>query len=149
MDYKVCLEDSIFLCTLGLTQWNLNSFELFWWYQTFLCLNFAFINWDSQQGRDLATSGCKKKWIGSILFLCWLWGKWYHQIWIQTYLGFIVLILTLSPRLWGLSMHFNFHKFCVLIVWIVLLSWFDIRNSKLQFESLGKNCMESSCPNII
>ena len=110
---------------------------------------FCFYKLRQPTGQRLSNVRMQKKWIGSILFLCWLWGKWYHQIWIQTYLGFIVLILTLSPRLWGLSMHFNFHKFCVLIVWIVLLSWFDIRNSKLQFESLGKNCMESSCPNII
>ena len=49
------------------------------------CLSLEKLNWDSQQGRDLATSGRNKKIsIGPV---------WYHQIWIQTYLGFMVLIL--------------------------------------------------------
>ena len=59
------------LCTLGLTQWNLNSFEFIciWWYQTFLIIL-----------ARLKSFYIMKK-------------VWYHQIWIQNYLCFIVLIL--------------------------------------------------------
>ena len=43
---------------LGLTPWNLSCFE-FKFYDT--RLPHKFLNWDSQQGRDLATSGRNKK----------------------------------------------------------------------------------------
>ena len=62
------------------------------------CLSLAFLNWDSQQGRDLATSGCSKKKIQLGQSYSYIIRKvWYHQIWIQTYLGFIVLILLYIP----------------------------------------------------
>ena len=54
-------------------------------------LSLAFLNWDSQQGRDRATSGRNN------FFYSYPKGKvWCHWIWIQTYFGFIVLILPLS-----------------------------------------------------
>ena len=52
------------------------------------------LNWDSQQGRDRETSGHKIFFlIGPILFLYIMRKVWYHQILIQNYLDFIVLIL--------------------------------------------------------
>ena len=50
--------------------------------------------WDSQQGRDFAKSGHNKKlfWWGQSYFYI-MRKVWYHQIWIQSYFGFIVLIL--------------------------------------------------------
>ena len=51
----------------------------------------AFLNWDSQQGRDLVTSGRNKKnQLGHYIMM----KIWYHEIWIQNYLGFIVSDLT-------------------------------------------------------
>ena len=47
------------------------------------------LNWDSQQGRDRATSGRNKKNSRANIMR----KIWYNQIWIQKYLGFIVLIL--------------------------------------------------------
>ena len=50
------------------------------------------LNWDSQQGRDLATSGRNKKKVNRAN--SYIMRKvWYHQIWIQNNLGFMVLIL--------------------------------------------------------
>ena len=49
------------------------DFQPFLWsYSSHGGVSLAFLNWDSQQGRDLATSGRnKKKSIGPILFLCY------------------------------------------------------------------------------
>ena len=113
--YLICV------LTLGLTQWNLNSFEfkfddtrLSSWYKNkiglietlfccFLtllclcpvgCLSLEKFSWDSQQGRDRATSGSNKIKFQSDQYYSYIIRKvWYHQIRIQTYLGFIVLIL--------------------------------------------------------
>ena len=55
------------------------------------CLSFEKLNWDSQQGRDIATSGRNKKInCANLILICIMRKVWYHQIWIQTYLGFIV-----------------------------------------------------------
>ena len=59
------------------------------------CLSFEKLNWDSQQGsqqgRDLATSGGNEKnfQLGQS-YSCIMRKVWYHQIWIQKNLGFIV-----------------------------------------------------------
>jgi hypothetical protein len=59
------------------------------------CLSVEKLNWDSQQGRDLATSGHNKENFQSGQSYSYIMRKvWYNQIWIQTYFGFIVLILT-------------------------------------------------------
>ena len=52
------------------------------------------LNWDSQQGRDRTTSGRNNFfWLGQSY--SYIMRKvWYHQIWIQKYLGFIVSDLT-------------------------------------------------------
>ena len=50
------------------------------------------------QVRILATSGGNKKKFQLGQFYSYIMRKvWYYQIWIQTYLGFIVLILTYTP----------------------------------------------------
>ena len=97
--------------TLGLTRWNLNSFEFkfddtrlssyfkdkigpidFFFLHPDIALSLACWlsqqNLDSQQDRDRATSGCNKKSYSYIMRKVW-----YHQSWIQNYWGFIVLIL--------------------------------------------------------
>ena len=51
------------------------------------------LNWDSQQRRVLAMSGHNKKNQLGQSYSYIMRKVWYHQIWIQTYLGFIVLIL--------------------------------------------------------
>ena len=66
----------------------------------------AFLNRDSQQGRDLATSGCNKKSMGPIFFYT-MRKVWYHQIWIQNYFSFIVLILMYVAFEIGLNMSFE------------------------------------------
>ena len=59
------------------------------------CLSLEKLSWDSQQGRDGATSGSNKLQFQSGQSFCYIMRKvWCHQIWTQTYLGFIVLILT-------------------------------------------------------
>ena len=86
-----------FMYMLGLTQWNLNSLNSNFMIPDFPhnirirlapieifvccvltllslcpvgCLSLAFLNWDSQQGRDVVMSGCNKKIsIRPILFL--------------------------------------------------------------------------------
>ena len=56
------------------------------------CLSFEKLNWDSQQGRDLAMSGSNKKKIQLSQSCSYImWKVCNHLIWIQTYLGFIVL----------------------------------------------------------
>ena len=61
--------------------------------------------WDSQQGRELAKSGSKKKEIQFCQSYSYVNRKvWYHQIWIPNNLGFMVLILTYLP-----TMSNNFH----------------------------------------
>ena len=58
------------------------------------CLSLEKLNWDSQQGRDLATSGRnKQKFQLGQSYSCIMKKVWYHQIWIQNNLGFMVLIL--------------------------------------------------------
>ena len=70
---------------------------------TFLCLcpvgylSLAFLNWNSQQGRGRATSGGNKKNQSVKSYSYIRWKVWYCQIWIQIYLGFIVLILMFMP----------------------------------------------------
>ena len=54
--------------------------------------------WASQQGRNLATSGGNKKKFRLGQSYSYIMRKvWYHQIWIQNNLGFIVLILMYVP----------------------------------------------------
>ena len=60
------------------------------------CLSLAFLNWDSQQGSDLAKSGCNKKIQLGQSYSYIMRKVWYHQIWNQNYLGFIVLILNID-----------------------------------------------------
>ena len=63
------------------------------------CLSLAFLNWDSQQGRDLATSGCNKNKFQLDQSYSYIMRKvWYHQIWIQNNLGFMVSDLLYSPE---------------------------------------------------
>ena len=55
------------------------------------CLSLAFQNWDSQQGRDLAMSGRNKQKFQLGQSYSYIMRKvWYHQIWIQNNLGFMV-----------------------------------------------------------
>ena len=54
------------------------------------CLSLEKLNWDSQQGRDLATSGCNKKNQLSQSYSYINRKVWHHQIWIQNNLGFMV-----------------------------------------------------------
>ena len=57
-----------------------------------ITLGVMLIDWDSQQGRERATSGRYKKiWLGQSYIMRKVW---YHQIWIQNCLGFIVLWCT-------------------------------------------------------
>ena len=108
------------VCKVGMTQWNRNGFEFIWWYQTFLiikkedgldeknffcvltllflcpvgCLSLEKFGWNSKQGRDRETSGSNKIRFQSGQSYSYIERKvWYHQIWIKTYLNFIVLIL--------------------------------------------------------
>ena len=108
-----------------LTQWKLNSFEfkfddtrLSSLYKnkigpikkkccilTLLCLcpvgcfSLVQLNWESQQGRDIATSGRNNLFFNlANLFLYIMMKVWYHQIRIQNNLGFMVLILMSSPN---------------------------------------------------
>ena len=62
------------------------------------CLSSAFLNGDSQQGRDLATSGLNKKnqLCQSLYYI--MRKVWYHQIWIQTNFGFMVSDLKYIPK---------------------------------------------------
>ena len=56
------------------------------------------LNWDSHQGRDLATSGRNKEKFQLGQSYSYIMRKvWYHQIWIQNNLGFMVLILLYTP----------------------------------------------------
>ena len=82
---------------------------------TLLSLSLAFQNWDSQQVRDLATSGRNrhKFQLGQSYFYI-MRKVWYHQIWIQNNLGFMVLILVgahcLDLDLNGLLTRLNFWR---------------------------------------
>ena len=69
-------------------------------------ISLAFLNWDSQQGRDLATSGHNKKNRTGQSYYNIMRKVWYHQILILTYLGFIVLILNCMVY----EIHFEFCK---------------------------------------
>ena len=63
------------------------------------CLSLAFLNWDSQRGRDLAMSGGNKQKFQLCQSYSYIIRKvWYPQIWIQNNLGFMVLILIQIPR---------------------------------------------------
>ena len=66
------------------------------------CFCLAFLHWDSQQGRNLATSGHNKQKFQLGQCYSYIMRKvWYHQIWIQNDFGFMVLILTYIPSsLW-------------------------------------------------
>ena len=71
-------EKKIAICTLGLTLWNQN--------------------WDSQQGRELATSGSNNFFFQFCQSYSYVNRKvWYHQIWIPNNLDFMVLILMYVP----------------------------------------------------
>ena len=117
--------------TVGWAQWNLSRFEfkfddarLSSWYKNKIgpieltllslcpvgCLSLAFQNWDSQQGRDLATSGCNRQKFQL--------GQSYSYL---NNLGFMVLIL--SP------------KYQILVVWLFFGN--DIFPS---FEVAGLKC---------
>ena len=50
-------------------------------------------SWASQQGRHRARAGCNKIILNGPIFSYIMMKVWYHQIWIQNNLGFIVLIL--------------------------------------------------------
>ena len=64
--YVLC----IIVCTLGLTPWNLSCFESKFNDTRLSTFLLEKLNWDSQQGRDLATSGRNKKnSIGPTFFL--------------------------------------------------------------------------------
>ena len=53
----------------------------------FGCLSFEKLNWDSQQGRDLAISGGNKKKFQLDQSYSYIVKKvWYHQIWNEIYL---------------------------------------------------------------
>ena len=108
----------LFIWILGWAPWNLSCFEfkfddtrLSSWYKNKIgwieifvccvltlltlcpvgCLRLEKLNWDSQQGRHLATSGCNKKKFQSCQSYSYIMRKvWYHQIWIQNNLGFMV-----------------------------------------------------------
>ena len=80
------------------------------------CLSSAFLNWGSQQGRDLAMSGSKKN------QLCQSYSYvmrkvWYHQIWIQKNLGFIVLI----PNVHDGSFYFLQATYSVPVIFVYIL----------------------------
>ena len=109
------------VCTLGWAPWNLSCLEfkfndtrLSSWYKNKIgsieifvccvltllslcpvgCLSLEKLNWDSQQVRDLATSGRNKQKFQLGQSYSYIMRKvWYHQIWIQNNLGFMVLIL--------------------------------------------------------
>ena len=78
------------ICTLGPTPWNLSCFE----FKFDDIPDFGKLNWDSEQCRDLAMSGCikQKSQLGQSYSYI-IRNVWYHQIWIQNNLGFMVLIL--------------------------------------------------------
>ena len=74
----------------GRSETMLTSFGFFW----SPILSLAFLNWDSQQGSDLATSGRIKQKFQLCQSYSYVIRKvWCHQIWILNYLGFMVLIL--------------------------------------------------------
>ena len=68
------------------------------------CLSLEKLSWDSQQGRDRATSGSNKIKFQSGQSYSYIMRKvWYHQIWIQNYLGFIVsdlMYILHKDRIW-------------------------------------------------
>ena len=99
----LCTHTYLYVPILGLTQWNLRCFEFkfddthnmkirlaqlkFFLLRSELCLcpvgclSLAFLNWDSQQGRDIATSGHNKIKIQSGQSYSYIMRKvWYHQI---------------------------------------------------------------------
>jgi hypothetical protein len=64
------------------------------------CLSLEKLNCDSQQGRDLATSGCNKRKFQLGQTYSYIMRKvWYHQIWIKNYFGFIVSDLDCSHQI--------------------------------------------------
>ena len=71
------------------------------------CLNLEKVNWDSQQGRDLAISGHNNKKFQSGQFYTYIIRKvWYHQIWIQNYFGSIMsgiiyILINLTLTIWN------------------------------------------------
>ena len=103
------------------------------------------LNWDSQQGRDLAMSGRNKQKFQLGQSYSYIRRKvWYHQIWIQNDLGFMVLILMciyessysvvlfLSYRVRSdLRIFFNtrfdqLSWFCILKFWFLTMYSFDL-----------------------
>ena len=78
------------------------------------CLSLVKLNWDSQQGRDLATSGCNKQKFQLGQSYSYIMRKvWYHQIWIQFCFGFIVLILIKMSLKWAIGS--NLEPFRILV----------------------------------
>ena len=106
------------------------------------CLSSAFLNWDSQQGRDLATSGGNKQKIKFCQSYSYIIRKvWYHQIWIQNNLGFMVLILLYNP--WTTAQQWFMTSYIVLFssIWDIALgslAFFDLCN-----PLISKNCITS------
>ena len=75
--------------------------------------------WDSQQGRDIATSGCNKiKFQSGQSYSYIMREVWYHQSGIQNYLGFIVSDLIYIPRLVNVVCEcpLRVWQICILIV---------------------------------
>ena len=101
------------------------------------------LNWDSQQGRDLATSGCNKQTFQLGQSHSYIMRKvWNHQIWIQNKLGFMVVH---TRQNW-----YNIHL-SVYITWYIQLccphdiatreSLISIRNIWVLHAALTKNLL--------
>ena len=79
-------------CKLGLTPRNLSCSESKFDDTRLSTFLLEKLNWDSQQGRDLATSGCnKQKFQFGQSYSYTMRKVWCHQIWIQNNSGFMVL----------------------------------------------------------
>ena len=61
------------------------------------CHSYEKLNWDSQEGRDLVASGGNKKIQKGQSYSYIMMKVWYHQIWNQNNLGFMVSELMYIP----------------------------------------------------
>ena len=109
-------------------------------FDLFEMLSLEKLNWDSQQGRDLATSGRNKQQFQLGQSYSYIMRKvCYHQIWIQNNVGFMVLILSTcqricrGPKSWIRVL--GKHN----LVWIHFIDSFQIMFSKNYHSWLGSS----------
>ena len=80
------------------------------------------LNLESPQGRDLATSGCNKNNFQLCQSYSYIMRKvWYHQIWIQNNLGFMVSDLILLQQVATCSLQLHFHIGPIITVGVIYI----------------------------